>query len=247
MDTKKNRRTRVYVGDACNVDPANKHEQKRIEDHPQHLIEDHPQHLLENIVEDEAIAAIPPVERKSTGVLGWCLAALLAIVLIGGCLYFTTKKDSTDTYKAKQTAFVSTPGKTGNTTGQTDGYSQAANDGYNVSGTKGYGISDEFIENYVYYFGNDKSAVTDNSVLDNLALKAEKNNADIEITAYASMVGNSDYNQRLSEKRAANVASYLVAHGVPKDHIKVISNGQTQSFGDNAHNRRADIHVVYPG
>lgn len=246
MDTKKNCRTRMYIGDSCNVDPANKHDQKRIEDHPQHLIEDHPQHLLENNpAEEEVFAAIPPVEKKSSGVLGWCLAALLAIVLIGGCLYFTTGKDSSDTYKSKQTAFVSSPGNSDETGTKINGYSKSAANGYNATAYSG--VSDEFIENYVYYFGNDKSAVTNNSVLDNLAAKAEKNNADIEITAYASMVGNSGYNQRLSEKRAANVASYLVAHGVPKNHIKVVSNGQTQSFGDDAHNRRADIHVVYPG
>ena len=54
------------------------------------------------------------------------------------------------------------------------------------------------------------------------------------------------HNKNLSEKRADNIADYLVAHGVPVDHVKVVSNGETTNYGDEAHNRRANIHVVYP-
>lgn len=100
---------------------------------------------------------------------------------------------------------------------------------------------------YIYYFDNDKSAVPANAALDEIARKAEATGAEITVTAYASEVGSPAYNEQLSQKRAENIADYLVAHGVDASHVKVKASGATDRFGGDAYNRRADITVDYAG
>lgn len=98
---------------------------------------------------------------------------------------------------------------------------------------------------YLYYFANNASAVPENAVLNEVADAAKNTDADITITAYASSTGSAAYNEVLCEKRAENLENYLVAHGVPADHIKIVSGGQTGQFGSDAYNRRADILVNF--
>lgn len=98
---------------------------------------------------------------------------------------------------------------------------------------------------YLYYFANNQSAVPDNAVLNDIAEAAKNTNADITITAYASQTGSAAYNEALSEQRAENLENYLVAHGVSADHIKIVAGGQTDQFGSDAYNRRADILVNF--
>lgn len=113
-------------------------------------------------------------------------------------------------------------------------------------------LIDQYADNaatadYIYYFGNDKSAVPANAALDEIARKAEATGAEITVTAYASEVGSPAYNEQLSQKRAGNIADYLVAHGVDASHVKVKASGATDRFGGDAFNRRADITVDYAG
>lgn len=106
------------------------------------------------------------------------------------------------------------------------------------------------VANIIYYFGNNESTVADNnSVLNQAAADVAASGADVTVTAYASNVGNPAYNEELSERRAKNVAAYLVAHGVPKNHVKVVGTGESESFGNGnpAYNRRANIHIDYNG
>lgn len=98
---------------------------------------------------------------------------------------------------------------------------------------------------YLYYFANNVSAVPENAVLNDIAEAAANTGADITITAYASPTGSAAYNEALCEKRAENIENYLEAHGVSADHIKIVSGGQTDQFGSDAYNRRADILVNY--
>lgn len=105
----------------------------------------------------------------------------------------------------------------------------------------------EQVENYVYYFANNDAEVDPNAVLDQAAEIIQETDADVVITAYASTLGNQAYNDNLSQQRAQNIAEYLVAHGVPRDNVKVVKGGQSESYGDAAHNRRANIHVDYHG
>lgn len=98
---------------------------------------------------------------------------------------------------------------------------------------------------YLYYFANNASAVPDNAVLNEIAEAAKSTGADITITAYASPTGSAAYNEALCGKRAENIENYLEAHGVAADHIKIVSGGQTDQFGSDAYNRRADILVNF--
>lgn len=231
----KNCRTRVYEGDSCKVNPKLNYEEHLIEDHPQQLIEDHPQKFIENHHVEEPVAAMAAPEESggSSQWWAWCVAGLIGLCLIAVGFYFGFKNDN----ESAKYAHATTQNEVGAKT-------------YALSGASGGDSSiavPQSVEEYVYYFGNDKSSVPDNTVLNQLADKVEETGADITVTAYASTVGNADYNENLSTKRADNVAKYLIAHGVPSNHVKIVPSGETSDYGDVAHNRRANIHVVYPG
>jgi outer membrane protein OmpA-like peptidoglycan-associated protein len=85
------------------------------------------------------------------------------------------------------------------------------------------------------------------STLDSVAIVVKKyNNTNITISGYTDNVGNSAYNQRLSEARAASVGDYLVSQGVSPNRIF------TQGFGkrypvasnDNSRGRGMNRRVV---
>ncbi len=50
------------------------------------------------------------------------------------------------------------------------------------------------------------------------------------ITGYSDRIGDSDYNQKLSEKRAWAVAGYLMDKGIPPEKFKVEGKGETNSL-----------------
>lgn len=264
MDSKRNYQRNIREGDCCNYEGNT--------DHDRYLLDEHPsRQLLDQHYEDPVAAPVAARRRGGMGWLGWCLFGLLALCAISGGIYLAERhlRNSTTSQIAEATTPTNeidrmvtnvTPGR-GATADQPviDEYLEAVTvtavpverttTAYKTKAADGYAtavVTPGSVENYVYYFDNDVAEVTDNRVLDNLAEKAAENDAEISITAYASTVGSPAYNKHLTEERAENVADYLIAHGVPSDHIKVISAGQTDTFGDNAHNRRANIHVDYP-
>lgn len=48
------------------------------------------------------------------------------------------------------------------------------------------------------------------------------------VTGHTDRLGSQQYNQKLSERRAAAVAAYLAGKGVPKDKIETLGMGKTQ-------------------
>lgn len=48
------------------------------------------------------------------------------------------------------------------------------------------------------------------------------------VTGHTDRLGSQQYNQKLSERRAAAVAAFLAAKGVPKDKIETLGMGKTQ-------------------
>ena len=48
------------------------------------------------------------------------------------------------------------------------------------------------------------------------------------VTGHTDRLGSQQYNQKLSERRAAAVAAYLASKGVPKDKIETLGMGKTQ-------------------
>lgn len=69
----------------------------------------------------------------------------------------------------------------------------------------------------------------------------------VDVIGHADATGADDYNQRLSERRASSVASYLVNHGVMADRLYVAGRGESQPIASNAtpegraQNRRVEI------
>lgn len=69
------------------------------------------------------------------------------------------------------------------------------------------------------------------------------------VSGHTDEVGSESYNQRLSERRAANVADYLIERGVPASAITVYGFGETRPKATNATpegrqlNRRVEINI----
>ncbi len=88
--------------------------------------------------------------------------------------------------------------------------------------------------------------------LDDVAAKLQQPGVQIDsmtITGHTDSVGKPASNQRLSERRAEAVKSYLVSKGIDGSKIKTVGRGQTQPVADNktpqgrAQNRRVELEV----
>lgn len=97
------------------------------------------------------------------------------------------------------------------------------------------------VNKVIYLFNFDSDGIRANAPMNRLAEKAKKEDKDITVVAYTDEKGSAEYNQRLSEERAKAVADYLVAHGVPADHITTIGKGATHAYATDALDRRAVI------
>ncbi len=67
----------------------------------------------------------------------------------------------------------------------------------------------------------------------------------IVVEGFADQIGTDDYNQRLSEKRAQEVADYFKAKGYTNLKIKYKGYGETRASFIYSKNRKVEIHVYY--
>lgn len=90
------------------------------------------------------------------------------------------------------------------------------------------------------------------SELDAMVSKIKDNNTQIEqitVTGHTDSAGASDYNRKLSERRAEAVKAYLVSKGLSSDRIATKGAGDSQPVASNktaagrAQNRRVDIDI----
>jgi len=90
------------------------------------------------------------------------------------------------------------------------------------------------------------------SELDVLVSKIKESNTQIEqitVTGHTDSAGASEYNRKLSERRAEAVKAYLVSKGLSGDRIVTKGAGDTQPVASNktaagrAQNRRVDIDI----
>lgn len=78
----------------------------------------------------------------------------------------------------------------------------------------------------------------------------EFNRTLVDVTGHTDSTGSAAHNQRLSERRAATVAEYLVAQGNNPQRFQVLGMGQTEPIASNstpegrAQNRRVEIRIV---
>ncbi len=101
------------------------------------------------------------------------------------------------------------------------------------------------VNDIVYIFPVNSTAITSNSTLDRLAQQVAASGDIVTIIAYTDKSGDKDYNQRLSEKRARSIGDYLVSHGVKASKIKAIGKGESDKYDNPALDRRAEIHVTH--
>ena len=83
------------------------------------------------------------------------------------------------------------------------------------------------IDNIFYDF--DKATLTPASTLalDKLVvLLKENSHVTIELSAHCDYKGNSEYNKRLSQRRAQTVVDYLIAHGIDKERLTPVGYGK---------------------
>lgn len=72
-------------------------------------------------------------------------------------------------------------------------------------------------------------------VLDSVALVAtEFDKTVVEVEGHTDSTGSADYNQALSERRAATVATYLVNQGIDRQRILAFGRGFSEPIADNA-------------
>ena len=75
----------------------------------------------------------------------------------------------------------------------------------------------------------------------------------VRVEGHTDSIASDAYNQKLSEKRAAAVAGWLEAHGIPKNRLRIIGYGESHPVADNAtpegraKNRRVEIIVEKGG
>ncbi len=88
----------------------------------------------------------------------------------------------------------------------------------------------------------------DEPVLDEAAAALkERPGVSIYVDGYCDAVGKTEYNQRLSERRAASVAAYLQSHGIPGGRLTPRGFGKTHFVASNdtadgrAENRRVEL------
>lgn len=109
------------------------------------------------------------------------------------------------------------------------------------------------LQNILFQFDKAKLTSASESNLSTVAkslntLKA-KNDVEIEIAGYTDSVGSNSYNLALSDRRAASVRSYLVAHGVSASMLTSHGYGEANPVASNstdtgrAMNRRVELHV----
>ncbi|NRA53110.1 MAG: OmpA family protein [Gammaproteobacteria bacterium] len=98
------------------------------------------------------------------------------------------------------------------------------------------------------YFDNDSSALT-TEALDILANAQRELDSDrvesINVSGFASAVGNVDYNQALSERRAAVVVQHIKANwNLNNSDVKVVSHGEESLINDDVANNSRDRRVM---
>ena len=88
-------------------------------------------------------------------------------------------------------------------------------------------------------------------VLDKVAgTLGEYNKTVIEVAGHTDSVGSAAYNQQLSERRAASVASYLSSRGIDRTRMVTVGAGKEHPVASNeteegrAQNRRVEITIV---
>jgi outer membrane protein OmpA-like peptidoglycan-associated protein len=98
----------------------------------------------------------------------------------------------------------------------------------------GEGIAVTFASGLLYDFDSDVVRPEAQKNLGSLASSLNQYpGSDILIVGHTDQVGSSDYNQTLSERRAASAANYLVAQGISRSRVATRGVGETEPVETN--------------
>ncbi|MEZ0469747.1 OmpA family protein [Luteimonas salinilitoris] len=99
-----------------------------------------------------------------------------------------------------------------------------------------------------FAFNSDAISPSSQTTMNNLALamkSPELTTRRFAIVGHTDGVGSAEYNQRLSERRAASVQRYLIDNGVPADRLQTSGRGKSQLLNsadpNAAENRRVEV------
>lgn len=83
------------------------------------------------------------------------------------------------------------------------------------------------IDNIFYDYDRATLRPESKTALDSLVLLLRENpNVTIELSAHCDYKGSSEYNKRLSQRRAESVVNYLIEHGIQKDRLTPVGYGK---------------------
>jgi outer membrane protein OmpA-like peptidoglycan-associated protein len=124
----------------------------------------------------------------------------------------------------------------------------------NIKGARvervGEGIAVTFESGLLYDFNSDEVKPAARTNLRELAKSLDKYpGSDLLIVGHTDNVGSTDYNQRLSERRATAAADYLASQGVAKTRFATRGMGETEPIASNETeggrqaNRRVEVAI----
>lgn len=227
---------------------------KRIAGHPEP--KELPAHHEEEMAAETPIrkryrrsAATADIDEVRGGSVGWALLAALgaavmvgAIFLISGLGHHKTNNLRTPVTAYNATEIIAIEVDTPVVTPATPAASGNLTDASAVASTA-TGEATPEVTDAVYLFALNESTIPENEQLNDVAEAASESGAYVTVDAYTDESGRAEYNQRLSERRAKAVGEYLIAHGVPRDHVKTEGHGPTHDYPTAAQDRRANVHL----
>jgi len=99
----------------------------------------------------------------------------------------------------------------------------------------GEGIEVTFDSAILFAFDSAELSASARRNLSNLATNLQKYpNTDLVIVGHTDNVGSEEYNQRLSERRAASAANYLASQGVSRSRMTTVGRGESEPIASNA-------------
>jgi len=169
------------------------------------------------------IAAVAP---ETSGFKWWWVLALLLLI----ALFFWWKScdkpvaETAPVVETTEATIVDTDG---------DGIPDAADKCPKVPGIAGNLGCPEMI---LYYLRDDATLSEQERIDLDRVVTFLNNHPDIHLVleGHTSTLGEADYNQKLSEKRASNSMAYLVSKGIDPNRLKAAGYGEQFPIGDNA-------------
>lgn len=94
------------------------------------------------------------------------------------------------------------------------------------------------------FFAFDSDRVELGAELSDFVMQVKNSSSMVCISSYADSTGDEQYNQVLSQRRAESLLRVLTSLGLPSERIQIKACGETEQFGSQENNRRADLTIL---